>query len=251
MDCPDGGDDFPDPIDPNPPPRPTPTEPVEPLPTGTPVTLPSDPEGDEPEDPDEEDDDDECAYEFQLPAPTYVDPNPPEGTQSVSPAAPTPTPAPPPNPAPPSPNPATEKLHCFDSGAMTGRASLIDAITDFCTRYAGTVLDASDANAQHTITHDYYNGGVCVGSLGCTGVNHLSVTVTNGCRFTIDGPDTDQQCGSIFRKPVDQCNTDSTKYKQGGTITSNCAIWDIDPNLNTNTGGGDGGASTSCGAPFC
>ncbi|KAI0118066.1 glycosyl hydrolases family 18-domain-containing protein [Hypoxylon sp. NC0597] len=234
INCADGGNDFVDPEDPDPPSRPTQTEVNDPMPTGTIATStprPVDDDGDDPGDEEEEDEDDSCAYEFGLPAPTYVDPNfGASGTQSISPPKPPPTPPPKPNPAPPSPNPATEKLHCFDSGAMTGRGSMIDAVNTFCNQFEGTILDASDANAEHTLTITDHNAGVCLGALGCTEALHLSVTVTNGCRFTIDGPSPDQECGRIFRQAIDKCDTSSTKYKQGGTITSNCAVWDIDPN---------------------
>lgn len=235
LNCGDGGNDFVDPKDPDPPKRPTPTEVNDPLPTEaskvSPTPEPTDSGGDDPKDPEEEDNDDECAYEFNQAAPTYVDPNfGASGTQTISSASPPATPAPKPNPTPPSPNPATESLHCFNSGAMTGRGSMIDAVTSFCNTHQGTILDASDENAEHTLTLDDHNAGTCFGALGCTEVLHLSVTVTNGCRFTIDGPSPDQDCGRIFREAIDKCDTSSTKYKQGGTITSNCAVWDIDPN---------------------
>lgn len=237
LDCADGGDDFPDPINPKPPKRPTPTEIDYPGPTkGTtviPSPEPSDPQMTDPGDEEEEDEDDQCAYEFSLPAPSYVDPNAgATGTQTISPAQPPPTPPPKPNPTPPGPNPATESLHCYNSGAMTGRGSMIDAVNDFCNTHAGTVLDASDSGAQHSLSLSDHNAGVClhVANAGCTEVLELSVTVTNGCRFTIDGPSPDQECGRIFREAIDQCDTSSTKYKQGGTITSNCAVWRIDPN---------------------
>ncbi|PSR80523.1 glycosyl hydrolases family 18-domain-containing protein [Coniella lustricola] len=236
LDCTDPGDDYDDPSNPDPPPRPTPTDPEDPAPTSgmtkvTPTPEPSDPQETDPGDEEEEDEDDQCALDNNLPQPTYVDPNAGStGNQTISTPGPTPTPAPKPNPTPPSPDPATESLHCYNSGAMTGRGSMIDAVTAFCNQYDGTVLDASDTNAQHTLTYSDHNAGVCFGELGCTEVLQLSVTVTNGCRFTVDGPDTDQDCGRIFREAIDQCDTSSTKYKQGGTITSNCALWVIDPN---------------------
>lgn len=230
LNCPDGGDDFSDPSDPDPPPRPTPSPENDPTPTGTLITTspqPTDPSGTEPGNQDEEDEDDECAYEFNLAPPVYVDPDfGASGTQSVASATPPPTAAPTPNPTPPVPDPATESVHCFDSGAMTGRGSMIDAVNTFCSDNSIVMLDASDVNSEHTLSYNDYNGGTYFGSLGCTEVIHISVTVTNGCRFTMDEND----CGRVLRKAIDQCDTSSTKYKQGGTITSNCAVWDIDPN---------------------
>jgi hypothetical protein len=242
LDCPDGGDDFPDPVDPDPPARPTPSEEKDPLPTGPTDPDPADPEGEDPEDPEEEDEDDFCAYELNLPAPQYVDPNSGASpTETISSTAPAPTSPPPTNPSPPSPNPATESLHCYNSGAQTDRASMIDGVNDFCNTYSGVVLDASDANAAHTLTYRLYDVDTTGGSgaecafLGCAEVLILSVTVTNGCRFTVDGPSPSDDCGRIFREAIDKCDTSSTQYKQGGTITSNCAVWDIDPNILTDT----------------
>lgn len=247
LDCPDGGDDFADPQDPDPPSRPTPPVEQDPLPTG-PTTVdpvPEDPEGDEPDDEDEEDLDDFCAYELALSPPVYVDPdsgaNP---TQTISPAGPTPTPTPSPDPSPPSPNPATESLHCYNSGAETSRADMIEGVNDFCNTYSGTVLDASDKNGLHTLNYYLWDvdptggsGAECFFSFGlaCEIAIQLSVTVTNGCKFTVDGPGTSDDCGRIFRQAIDKCDTSSTEYKQGGTVTSNCAVWTIDPNERAET----------------
>ncbi|KAI1157988.1 glycoside hydrolase superfamily [Nemania serpens] len=223
LDCPDGGNDFRDPSDPDPPDRPTPPDEQDPIPTGPPgEPQPEDPEGDDPEDEEEEDEDTFCAYEFSLPPPVYVDPNSGAGpSETISPPAPTPTPHPTPNPEPPKPDPG----------------DMINAVNDFCGNYEGTVLDASDKDAVHTLSLKYLFSEPTGGSgaecffIGLCDVNiNLSVTVTNGCRFTIDGGSANDECGRIFRKVIDQCDTSSTQYKQGGTITSNCAVWRIDPN---------------------
>ncbi|KAI1749014.1 hypothetical protein F4782DRAFT_514853 [Xylaria castorea] len=238
LDCEDGGNDFADPIDPSPPARPTPPDEADPLPTGPPDPSPDDPEGDEPEDEDEEDEDDFCAYEFSLPPPVYVDPNSGAGpSESISPPAPAPTPHPTPNPTPPSPDPSTEVRHCYNSGAETDRGDMINAVDDFCGTYEGTVLDASNKDTVHTLNYNYYNSDPTGGSgaecffIGlCDVTIKLSVTVMNGCRFTIDGGSAKDECGRIFRRAIDECDKSSTQYKQGGTVTSNCAVWRIDPN---------------------
>lgn len=241
LDCPDGGDDFADPSDPDPPPRPDPPGENDPLPTGPTTTDadPDDPEGDDPGDEDEEDLDDFCAYELNLPTPVYVDPDAGASpSQTISPAAPPPTPAPAPDPSPPSPDPGTESLKCYNSGAETARSDMIQGVTDFCKAYQGTVLDASNKSGLQTLNWYYYNadptgwtGAGCVFSTGiaCEIVISLSVTVTNGCKFIIDGPSANDECGKIFRKAIDQCDQSSTEYKHGGTVTSNCAVWNIDP----------------------
>lgn len=233
LDCTDGGDDFPDPINPNPPKRPTPPVQDDPLPTGKPGpdTPPPDPNEDDPEDPDEEDEDAECAAEFNLAAPAYdgtVGRSPaPTSTVSIAPPPSPPTPSPPPNPSPPSPNPATESLHCYTE---TGRGDAIKALNDFCNDFQGTVLDATSPKSPRTLSGQY--GADCAGALGCFVNIYLSVTVTNGCRFTVDGGDPNQDCGRIIRETIDECDRSSTRFKQGGTVTSNCAIWDFDPNVN-------------------
>jgi hypothetical protein len=234
LDCPDGGNDFNDPKDPNPPGKPTANPTNDPLPTGSPtvIPVPIDQNGVDPEDENEDEEDEQCAFAFGQAVPNYIDPNfGGSGTQTVSPAAPTPTPHPPPEPVPPTPNPSTEKLHCNNAGAMTSRASMIDAINQFCTANSGWLLwDDGFANvATASLTH--YGGGVCVETM-CSVDIYISITAINGCRFNIDGPGTNQECGRIFREAVDKCDTDSTKYKQGGTVTSNCAIYNIDPNQN-------------------
>ena len=235
LDCPDGGDDFPDPVNPDPPPRPTPPVIDDPLPTGNPGedTPPSDPGENDPEDPEEEEYDDQCAVEFDLAAPTYDGPigNPaPTPTVSIAPPPPPPSPSPPPNPSPPSPNPATESLHCYNSGAETGRGDAIKALTSFCNYYQGTVLDATSPHSQHTLAGQY--NADCAGLLGCFVYIYVSVTVTHGCKLTIDGATPDHDCGRIIRETIDKCDTSSTRFKQGGKVTSNCAIWTFDPNIN-------------------
>jgi hypothetical protein len=229
--CPDGGNDFADPINPNPPPRPTPSPVEDPIPSGPTVTPPPDPSGTAPADPDEEDLDQECALEFSLPLPTYRG-TIGQTTTSVSIATPppAPSPSPPPPPAPPAPNPATESYHCYDSGSWISRAAAIQAIDNFCNTWDGTVLDASQPNTLRTLTSYSYED--CIGDLdACFVQTIVSVTVINGCRFTMDGPSPDQDCGRILREPIDKCNTASTQFKQGGTVTSNCAEWRIDPGV--------------------
>lgn len=233
LDCTDGGNDFPDPKNPKPPARATPLE-NDPLPTGKPGEdiPPSDPSEKDPQDPDQEEEDDNCAAEFNLAAPIYsglIGKPVPTLTVSIAPRPPPPSPSPPPNPSPPSPNPATESLHCYNAGALTGRGDAIKALEKFCSESEGTVLDATSLNSLHTLT-GYYDA-VCVGSLGCFVEIQIRVTITNGCKFTIDGGNPEQDCGRIIRETIDKCDTSSTRFKQGGSVTSNCAVWSFDPRV--------------------
>ncbi|GIJ86559.1 hypothetical protein Asppvi_005448 [Aspergillus pseudoviridinutans] len=196
---------------------------IYPIPSGPAVTPPPDPE--------EEDLDQECALEFSLPLPTYRG-TIGQTTTSVPIATPPPAPSPssPPAPAPPGRNPATESYHCYDSGSWISRAAAIQAIDNFCNTWDGTVLDASQPNTLRTLTSYSYDD--CIGDLdACLLQTIVSVTVVNGCGFTMDGPSPDQDCGRILREPIDKCNTASTQFKQGGTVTSNCAEWRIDPGV--------------------
>lgn len=231
FDCIDGGSDFPDPKNPSPPPRPTPSFRPDPLPTKKPVpapTVPPDPKGTDPQDEEQEDDDQACALEFGLPLPTY---RPPTTSTSISPKPPAPTSSPAPPPDPPKPNPDTESVHCYDSGALVTRAMAIDALNAFCDAWVGTVLDASRPGTRRTIDNGDGFGAHCAGALGCFDTILISVTVKNGCRFTMGGKGANQECGRILRRIIDECDTSSTQHKQGGTVESNCASWRFDPNL--------------------
>ncbi|KAF2967621.1 hypothetical protein GQX73_g5940 [Xylaria multiplex] len=155
--------------------------------------------------------------EFSLPAPTYA------------------------NPKPPVSNCATESRHCYNNGASTDRGSMIDGVNAFCNYFSGRIPDASSGNMEHTLRYILTNievmGGTaaaCVFSFGISGCWEyltIQVTTTSGCRFTVDGPDVTDGCGRIFREVIYQCDASSTQYKQGGTVTSNCAVWRIDPNV--------------------
>lgn len=108
---------------------------------------------------------------------------------------------------------------------------MIDALNAFCDANEGRVLDASRPGTQRTLNNEPGFGAHCT-TLGCFDLIHISVTVINGCRFTMGGKGANQECGRILRKAIDQCDTSSTEFKQGGTIKSNCAGWRIDPNVN-------------------
>jgi hypothetical protein len=67
----------------------------------------------------------------------------------------------------------------------------------------------------------------------------MSVTVKNGCRFTMGGNGAREECGRIIRSIIDECDTSSTERKQGGRVSSNCADWRFDPNNNWGDNGID------------
>ncbi|KAI1168783.1 hypothetical protein F5B18DRAFT_646562 [Nemania serpens] len=78
-----------------------------------------------------------------------------------------------------------------------------------------------------TVAECLFNSGIA----GCWEYLTLQVTLTNGCRFAVGGPGTTDDCGRFFHKGIDKCDGSSTQYKQGNTVTSNSAVWRIDPNV--------------------
>lgn len=218
--CSDSNLDFPDPIaPPGPPPPPGPSPP--------PGTEPSQPE-DEENDQDEEEDEEQCEIEFGLPPggddagsnPDYAQPQPTRTPNpTIAPPEPTPTPSPRPNPEPPRPNPDTEERDCYDSGALTGRGDAIKAVENFCEFYDRALLD--DAVPERRSI-----GGIDSAVGGFVSIVQ-SVTVRNGCKFEVDR----QQCRRIMRRILDECDTTSTRFKQGGTVEDNCATWRLDPQV--------------------
>jgi hypothetical protein len=62
---------------------------------------------------------------------------------------------------------------------------------------------------------------------------HLNITVSannNDCKFQLTGGwNPDGLCRYMFRQPVDKCDTDSTKGKHGGSLVTDCAVWEIFP----------------------
>lgn len=230
VNCPDGGGDFADPRNPNPPKRPVPPQPTLPRPTGKPVKPTKIPKpGTKPENKEHEVDEQQCALEFGLPLPTWRDP---ATTTSVKPKPTPPKPSPKPDPKPPSPRPDSEKVNCYDDGVWIHRALAIEALEYFCDKFEGQVLDATKPETERTLQCNH--GVVCTGdALGCAVDVLMSVTVKNGCRFTIGNKGSKSECGRILRRMIDECDKSDVRYKQGGTMSSNCADWRFDPNFRT------------------
>lgn len=216
--CADGDLDFPDPRPPPPPPGTSPQPPG-----GSEV----DPEGREDGD-EEEDDEERCEFEFGLPPggddsdrrdPPYITPRVTSTSNpTIAPPKPIPTPSPPPNPAPPRPRRDTETRRCYDSGVLTGRGDAIRAVENFCEYAAGRTLDDSTLERKSI-------EGIDSAVAGFVSIVQ-SITVRNGCKFDVDR----QECRRIMRRILDECDTTSTRFKQGGTVEDNCATWRLDPN---------------------
>ena len=76
---------------------------------------------------------------------------------------------------------------------------MIDALNSFCGYFESTVLDASKLGILRTLTTEPDFGAHCVCyDLGCFGMIHISVTVINGCKFTMGGKGANQECERIL-----------------------------------------------------
>ncbi|KAK7430733.1 hypothetical protein QQZ08_002777 [Neonectria magnoliae] len=210
-DTPGGDDDDDDdsvpsfPINPTPPTRPVPKPTGGPEPTGKPV-KPKDPPkvGTKPENKEHETDEQQCALELGLPLPTWRDP---DATTSVKSKPTPPKPSPTPDPEQPSPNPDTEDLDCYNSGQFINRGLAIEALEYFCDRFEGQVLDATRPETERTLMCKH--GAHCIPSSVCIVDVIMSVTVKNGCRFTMGGKGVKSECGRVLRRMIDECDTSS------------------------------------------
>lgn len=175
---------------------------------------------------------------------TTTPPAPPTVTSVVIvTASPPPIPSPTSDPSPPTPNPSTEDRHCYGSGSYVDREDAINNLNSFCSKPADA--DPAWSHFPHyggyTVSDNEYIEYVAPSSLtsGWPVNVVISLQAINGCEFTIDGPDPDQNCGRILREIIDRCDTSSTRYKKGGTVTDNCAIWRFDPGFSLDTLIGD------------
>lgn len=91
------------------------------------------------------------------------------------------------------------------------------------------MLDALRPGTQRTLTCQH---GVHCWAAGCFVNVVMRVTVKHECRFRMGGNGPREECGRILRRIIDECDTSSTQFKQGGTLSSNCADWSFDPNDN-------------------
>jgi hypothetical protein len=121
-------------------------------------------------------------------------------------------------------------VKCYGiGGAWINRALANEALEYFCDKYEGQVLDATKPETDRTL--ECQHGVVCTGDgFGCVVDVLMSVTVKNGCRFTVSGKGPKSECGRILKRMIDECGTSDVRYKKGGTMSSNCADWKFDPN---------------------
>lgn len=124
------------------------------------------------------------------------------------------------------------EVECFDKGSFASRNQMMAAVSEFCNKYKGDTLDSSDI--ERKMKHPL----LCTNTgLGCILDIHISVKVINGCKVEIDGDTGKEWCGGSFRQAIDKCDQNVTKFKQGGKVTTECAVWTIDPIIRNPLGG--------------
>jgi hypothetical protein len=100
-----------------------------------------------------------------------------------------------------------------------------DAIKRFCNAYGPykVVLDDSAPGARNNVTNGNGWGVQCVRPFGCFVNIQISATATNKFRWELGIDD----CFRILKQVVDGCDKSSTKFKQGGTVDTDCLKWYI------------------------
>ncbi|KAM5359510.1 hypothetical protein ACJA88_015111 [Fusarium oxysporum] len=133
----------------------------------------------------------------------------------------------------------SESLVLYARRTAASRVASSALIPVFST--ARTVVETSQTSQSKTPettsttkperTLECQHGVVCTGDgFGCVVDVLMSVTVKNGCRFTVSGKGPKSECGRILKRMIDECGTSDVRYKKGGTMSSNCADWKFDPN---------------------
>jgi hypothetical protein len=98
------------------------------------------------------------------------------------------------------------------------------AIGHFCDYYgSNAVLDDSVPGAVNNVTNGNGYGVQCVGKLGCFVNIRISATAINQCKWGLLFTD----CFRILERVVEECDTSSTKFKQGGYVDTDCSKWYI------------------------
>ncbi|KAF2172853.1 hypothetical protein M409DRAFT_16808 [Zasmidium cellare ATCC 36951] len=107
-----------------------------------------------------------------------------------------------------------DNVRCYHGGYATTRAKLTKAIDDFCDK----VHSDGGLRKNKAVEKSF--------SLGNSAETIISVKPKQCSAI-----DKDLQCKITLRQAVDECNTDSANFKQGGTVDTGCAKWRVDPNL--------------------
>ncbi|KAH6603914.1 hypothetical protein Trco_007360 [Trichoderma cornu-damae] len=168
-----------------------------------------------PENEEHEENERQCALELGLPLPTFRPPADHNNHQAASAAVQSVARA---GPRAAQAESRYRQVHCYNGGQFINRGLAIEVVDCFCDRFQG----------QRTLPCKH--GVHCIpGNVGCLVDVLMSVTVKNGCRFTMEGKGANQDRGRILRLMIDECDTSSTETKQGGTLSRNCADWGFDP----------------------
>lgn len=125
---------------------------------------------------------------------------------------PPPVSSPSPDPSPPTPQLDTEKTGCYTSGRDVDGWYLERAVDVFCENKAGEII------SNNRLIEIAVDGGPWADVT-------VSVQGLNNCKFTIEKND----CKRVMMKAAD-CHKPAMLLRVGGKITSNCAVWRVDPN---------------------
>ncbi|KAH8800307.1 hypothetical protein F5884DRAFT_904986 [Xylogone sp. PMI_703] len=122
-----------------------------------------------------------------------------------------------------------DDLNCYNEGQVLDRQALLDSIQQICT---------SDLASQLQDTRDYsvvvqWDWEDSLG--GAIDVTLEIATATSSCPTLALSTLSQADCVSQFTSIIDDCNTNTVTAKQGGTLTTDCLFFNIDPNLSTRT----------------
>ncbi|KAF2714297.1 glycoside hydrolase family 18 protein [Pleomassaria siparia CBS 279.74] len=191
-----------------------------PNPTSNPHLLPPPSEGNEEDEEDEEDEHEFCTLQSR--SKTTVGITVTATTIKTVIVKPTPTPTTTQPPPAKTPDFDKDEIKCYDSGQWTRRARMINAADTICDGYL----------KGKTLTKNWNPGEI---SLPFSRVDAEAVPVKivgfvevtgSGCEWKVDA----NQCKTVFRKIIDECDKNGENRKQGGRVVGDCITWRLDPN---------------------
>jgi chitinase len=110
---------------------------------------------------------------------------------------------------------------CYDSGQWTRRGRMISAADNFCNNFLkgktitekwnpGTIKQTFDIDSNEVVSVEII----------------AFVEAKAGCAWKVDV----DVCKGVFRKIIDNCDTNGENRKQGGRVVGDCLTWRLDPN---------------------
>ncbi|KAJ7887900.1 hypothetical protein B0H13DRAFT_2342216 [Mycena leptocephala] len=109
-------------------------------------------------------------------------------------------------------------LTCYNSGAKTGRSILLEKIDYWCGKIGESGITLRSGEESFRIKANGWSGASRL---------ILSVEAINGCDLALKYME--GTCTYHLGRAVDECNSKDENGKQGGYVTTECAVWRIDP----------------------